>query len=209
MYKHIIWDFDGTLFDTYPVMTKAALMALEENGIIEPYDKIFNLMKTSFSTLFDYFYATYSKDVGEKVISDFYKHRRKTEAGGAKPFPYAADVCRRICESGRYNHLCTHRGESSIKYLREYDMLKYFSGLATESSNFKRKPDPEALLWLMKEFDIDKSEALMVGDRDIDILAARNAGMDGCYYKGSPLFDCGYAKYTVTDLRQILDILEL
>lgn len=33
MFKHMIWDFDGTLFDTYPVMTKAALMAIKKQGI--------------------------------------------------------------------------------------------------------------------------------------------------------------------------------
>lgn len=49
MYKHIIWDFDGTLFDSYPVMVKAALTVLEEQGIYESYDKIMSLMKISFT----------------------------------------------------------------------------------------------------------------------------------------------------------------
>ena len=31
MIKHIIWDFDGTLFDTYPAITRAFQQALVEN----------------------------------------------------------------------------------------------------------------------------------------------------------------------------------
>ena len=209
MYKHIIWDFDGTLFDTYPVMTKAAIIALEEQDIYEPYDKIFDLMKKSFTYLYDYFYENYHIDISEKVISNFNRHRRELEDNNIKPFPYAVDVCRRICEDNRFNHLYTHRGDSSIRYLKEHDMLECFSGLITERSNFRRKPNPEALLWLIEEYNIDRREALMVGDRDIDILAAKNAGIDGCYYKSYPLYDCEHAKYTITDYRQLMDILKL
>ena len=31
-YRHIIWDFDGTLFDTYPVMARAFTETMNEAG---------------------------------------------------------------------------------------------------------------------------------------------------------------------------------
>ena len=33
MYKHILWDFDGTLFDTYPALARALHQALEIHGV--------------------------------------------------------------------------------------------------------------------------------------------------------------------------------
>ena len=42
----------------------------------------------------------------------------------------------------------------------------------------KVKPDPEGLLKLLDLWEMDKSEALYVGDTVIDGLAAKNAGMD-------------------------------
>ena len=32
MYKHVIWDFDGTLFDTYPIIIQNLDNALREFG---------------------------------------------------------------------------------------------------------------------------------------------------------------------------------
>ncbi|HAX98844.1 MAG TPA: phosphoglycolate phosphatase, partial [Candidatus Atribacteria bacterium] len=39
-YTEYIWDFDGTLFDTYPVMVKAFQRALRELGIEEKPDTL-------------------------------------------------------------------------------------------------------------------------------------------------------------------------
>lgn len=49
----------------------------------------------------------------------------------------------------------------------------------------------------------------MIGDRDIDILVAKNAGIDGCYYKSYPLYDCEFADYTIIDYSQLAELLEL
>ncbi|HWT26865.1 MAG TPA: HAD hydrolase-like protein [Mobilitalea sp.] len=40
MYKHIIWDFDGTLFDTYPAMGSVFKEMLKEIEIVEDLDEI-------------------------------------------------------------------------------------------------------------------------------------------------------------------------
>ena len=49
MFKHVIWDFDGTLFDTYPVMAKIFKELLEKEGIEEPLDEIKQHMQVSMS----------------------------------------------------------------------------------------------------------------------------------------------------------------
>ncbi|WP_202621575.1 HAD family hydrolase [Anaerocolumna sedimenticola] len=51
MYKHIIWDFDGTLFDTYPVTGIAFQMTLKENGILESLDEIIFLRNIIYSIM--------------------------------------------------------------------------------------------------------------------------------------------------------------
>ena len=50
MYRHIIWDFDGTPFDTYPEMANVFKELLEREGISEPFDEIMKHMKISMST---------------------------------------------------------------------------------------------------------------------------------------------------------------
>jgi phosphoglycolate phosphatase-like HAD superfamily hydrolase len=43
--KDIIWDFDGTLFDTYPGTVNAFIMALKDNGIEETSENVLNKLK--------------------------------------------------------------------------------------------------------------------------------------------------------------------
>lgn len=205
MYKHIIWDFDGTLFDSYPTMALAFKAALEEEGIHESSDKIMGLMKVSVPHLFDYYIRNYK--VSDRLGPNFERYREELEADNIRPFLNVEEICRRIYQSKRTNHLYTHRGKSSIEFLKKYGMYEYFSGFITKENDFKRKPDPEALLFLINEYKMDKSEALMIGDRDIDILAAKNAGIAACYYKDNQIHDCETADYTITDYDQLSKII--
>ena len=46
------------------------------------------------------------------------------------------------------------------------------------------KPSPYCLEYLMSKYDIPKEEVCYVGDAMNDMLAARNAGIDGIYISG-------------------------
>jgi len=50
-----------------------------------------------------------------------------------------------------------------------------------------RKPNPGMLLRAMKEHDVDPANALMVGDKPSDMLAAERAGVAGVLFKGGDL----------------------
>lgn len=52
-----------------------------------------------------------------------------------------------------------------------------------------RKPKPGMLLQAMKDFDIDKQNSLLVGDKPSDIEAAEAAGIQGYLFNGDNLAD--------------------
>ncbi|MFZ0076515.1 MAG: HAD hydrolase-like protein, partial [Exiguobacterium undae] len=52
MYRHVIWDFAGTLFDTYPVMASVFQQMLREQGREEPLETILETMKISANTMY-------------------------------------------------------------------------------------------------------------------------------------------------------------
>jgi phosphoglycolate phosphatase len=64
----------------------------------------------------------------------------------------------------------------------------YFFRIYGGNSFASKKPDPEGLLALMREAGVTAQETLMIGDSDVDILTARNAGVWslGCSYGLSP-----------------------
>ncbi len=206
MYKHIIWDFDGTLFDTYPVMAQSFHKALKEIGIDESAEHIMDLMKVSGACLMAYCQNRYSID--ERLKQNYDRLRKDAEMELAKPFPGIKNVCDRISSTGGKNYIYTHRGRSAIELLKKFDLINYFSDFVTKESNFKRKPHPEALLYLIEKNNIPKELALMIGDRDIDLQAGRNAGIHTCYFTNGDSVFSQYADHTIDDFNEIYAILE-
>lgn len=50
-----------------------------------------------------------------------------------------------------------------------------------------RKPNPGMLLRALAEFEVDPLDAIMIGDKETDMEAARRAGVRGFLYKGGDL----------------------
>ena len=67
-------------------------------------------------------------------------------------------------------------------------LTPYFFRIYGANSFATKKPDPEGLLALMREAGATPEETLMIGDSDVDVLTARNAGAwsMGCSYGLSP-----------------------
>jgi D-glycero-D-manno-heptose 1,7-bisphosphate phosphatase len=63
-----------------------------------------------------------------------------------------------------------------------------------------RKPKPALLLQALGEFDLDPTETYMVGDRDSDITAGRNAGTKTILVKTGKHPTAMEADYTAADL---------
>lgn len=206
MFTHIIWDFDGTLFDTYPMLTNAFKVALEDMGVIEDSKKLMSQLKISELTAINYFSKEYGVD-NVVLKSGYDKHKKEADLSSIKPFPDVVDVCREIFLSGRRNYLYTHRGYSSIETIKYYSMFDYFSDFITKENEFKRKPDPEALLFLINKHKIKPEEAIMVGDREIDLLAAKNAGIKACLFDYEEAIKSRYADFTINNMSQLLDII--
>ncbi len=206
MYKHFIWDFDGTLFDTYPAMVSAFSQTLKEQGITEDEERILSLMKVSVSHMLDHYKSVYPID--KPFIDRFNQTRKQLELQLIKPYPHAKDICEKIVANGGYNYLYTHRGDSAITYLKDYDLYRYFTDFILKNKGFARKPSGEAILDLTSRHNMTKSEAIMIGDRDIDILAGKNAGIKSCYFDSDHRKGIDYANLYITSLDMLEGVIK-
>ncbi|MEK4870253.1 HAD-IA family hydrolase [Niallia sp. FSL W8-1348] len=180
MYKHIIWDFDGTLFDTYPVMAKIFKEVLKEHEVEEPLEEIMKQLKVSASSALKYYEKKYLID--KEFIIKYKKRKKEAELELSKPFEGIEDICKYIHSTNRRNYLLTHRGESSIRLLKNYGLYGYFADFITSVQGFERKPSPDGINYLINKYNIIHSEAIMIGDRDLDLLSGKNAGISACYF---------------------------
>lgn len=204
MYKHIIWDFDGTLFDSYSAMGSAFKSLLEENGIEEPLDEILKYMKISMAHAIQHYKEKYH--INSEFIDSYDIRRKDMEISLCRPFSGIEEICKYIYTSGKNNYLYTHRGESSIIFLKKYGLYDYFTDFITSQHGFERKPSPDAINYLAIKYNMIRDEALMVGDRDLDVLSAKNAGISSCYFTESNRIS-NIADFTINNFNQLYSIL--
>lgn len=203
-YKHIVWDFDGTLFDTYPSMARAFTESMEAAGYPADYQGIYDSMKIAISETVRRFQSAYG--FGQEVIEGYRQRRIAIELAHAHPFDGAVEVLRRVCAAGGDHFICTHRGDSIHELLRRHGLESYFRDITTSAHGFKRKPDPEAVQYLLDTYGMDPAETLMIGDRPLDVQSGQNAGTAGCFFDpGGVTYPP--AQHQITDLHELIDII--
>ena len=207
MIKHVIWDFDGTLFDSYPGMVNAFLRALKKYGIEAKYDEVLKLFLNSEKTAVQYYQKRFL--LGEELIEVYQDEKSHIDLSSMLPFPYAKEVCQRIKEAGRYNYILTHRGSTTYDILRKNGMVELFTEIVTKDNQFARKPDPEAIYYLLDKYQIDLKEAMIVGDREIEILLGQKAKVKTCFYESGNREPELQADYRVKSLEEVLDIMNI
>ncbi|GGH80902.1 phosphoglycolate phosphatase [Pullulanibacillus pueri] len=162
---HILWDFDGTLFDTYPSYVRALNQVIKEATEGELYQHL----KQSFGQAIEFYQLP-----PEKV--DVYKTLEKQIPPMEKPpFPHVKDVL----EQAELNVIMTHKSRSgALEILKHHNMEQYFTEMVSGDDDYPRKPDPASYRYLHEKYRID----LAVGDRALDLIPAKALGIRTCYF---------------------------
>lgn len=204
MYDFIIYDFDGTLSDSYPVYTDALLGLLGRYGIHEDWDRAYALLKVSVGHALGHY------DFGRPraEIAHEYGHLyRELARKEMKAFPEAVDILKFAVDHKKKNYIYTHTGKFAFEMLDKMGLTPYIEYVLDGSADFPRKPEPDALYFMFDHCGIDPARAVMIGDRDIDVKAAHNAGIHGCMFdEGNYYPDCP-AEYRIKNLRELENIL--
>ena len=182
--RHFIWDFDGTLFDTYPIIIEQIQAALGVLGhTIDPVELMEQLLQTV-STGLAYCAAKFSIDLAQ--LDEIYSalHNRSALMPVAPPLESVEKVLAAVLARGGKNFIFTHRVlDSTNAYLDKYGLSHYFSGIvAPGTPGFAWKPAPDAIEYLLSAHNLDPQAVAMVGDREIDLISARAAGVHCIHY---------------------------
>ena len=202
----LIWDFDGTLFDTYPLMADSLRRAMLEEGHDVPVQDIRARMAVTLSDAVAHYKSTLgiTEDTMER-----YRHVMYAQGWrAARPFAGAEDVCARVCRESGHNHLCTHRGVTARKYMEAWGLDRYFSVYVTDEDGLPRKPAPDMVRRVLETTGRPAQEFWMMGDRELDILAAQAAGVRGCLFTQGRENVVTAAEYQVSRLEDLFEIMK-
>ncbi|MBE5968208.1 MAG: HAD family hydrolase [Lachnospiraceae bacterium] len=174
--KSIIWDLDGTLIDSYSVIVSSLYNTLMEKEIMYSTDDIFHYVKEkSVHQFIEKIASEYNFPYNE--LKSRYSAISKNEQKSLKRMPNAKEILELLVQQGVQNFIYTHRGLSTFEVVKDAKIINNFKEIVTSSNGFKRKPDPEALIYLIDKYSLDKEHTFYVGDRTVDIECSRNAGI--------------------------------
>lgn len=177
-YLHFFWDFDGTLYNTYARISRATQKAVREMGVDAELDKIYQLVKHSIKTVWQVLLEP--RGVDEQDFNAAYRSCAEDEGPESiRLYPGAREALEAVVSGGGKNYLYTHRGLSAMESLRRDGLSHLFADAVTSADGFPLKPAPDALNYLAEKHGLDKRRCIMLGDRDLDLDAGKNAGM-GC-----------------------------
>ncbi|KRM93772.1 haloacid dehalogenase-like hydrolase [Lentilactobacillus senioris DSM 24302 = JCM 17472] len=185
MINQLFWDFDGTLFDTYPAMVRAFHLTLMDLNVdeveIDDHSIYTTMRQQSLGTAFDQYGAEFGLNLDQLKIT-YYRHEVQ-EVAGAKPIAGVAEILQQAIDNGGANYLLTHRNDQAKQLLADNGFKNQFVDAVTADMPFPRKPKPDSLNYLIDKHNVDRKAAMMIGDRELDVLAGHNANI------ASSLFD--------------------
>jgi HAD superfamily hydrolase (TIGR01549 family) len=166
---HVLWDFDGTLFDTYPSYTRTLYKALNERV---PKEDLYRALKVSFSHAIERFKIT------RKELAIYHELEENIPLEDMPPFTGVREVLEKL----KKNVIMTHKPRREVETILAYwDMTRFFEELVCGDDGYPRKPDPASYVYLHEKFTLD----LAIGDREIDILPAKAIGLKTCLFQNT------------------------
>ncbi len=199
-YRCFFWDFDGTLYDTYERIVRAVKKGMDEMGLDHSGVDILPLAK---NTLRHACEVLAGKDRADELLSHYFVHSEDEGPESMRPFPGCEEALRAVAEAGGVNYLYTHRNNTALDALKNDGLIGLFRDFITYEAGFPDKPSPDALNWLIDLHRLERRECVMVGDRIIDAMAGKNAGIASALYDPDGSFAQGDADFLFKRLQDI------
>ena len=152
MIQHLIWDVDGTLFDTYPAIARSMQAAARDLGVAAPYDEVMRLALVSVDhcvTTLSATYALSSRRSGRTLRSALSRPSRRKIS---RPLPEWKRCATYIRARGGLNLIVTHRRRAGLdRLLATHRLTGYFADIISNDDAYPRKPDPAAFVALIEK----------------------------------------------------------
>lgn len=180
-YAAVVFDLDGTLLNTLqdlqsavnhtmsvlhcPPRTLDEVRLFAGNGIRKLVERSLPADKrdaASADRAFSVFCAYYAAHTADKTL----------------PYPGVREMIGRLRAGGLRLAVVSNKAEFAVRTLCDRFFPAAFSAVVGARENVPKKPDPTGVRAALAELSVTPSQALYVGDSDVDAETAKNAGMD-------------------------------
>lgn len=175
----VIFDMDGTVLNTLEDLTDAVNHVFSQFDLpprsIDEYRKFFGngigyAMKCAApegtpDTLIN------------KMIPVFREYYDMHCLDKTKPYDGILELMKSLKTKGYKMAIVSNKIDSAVKELNDRFFSDYVSVAIGEKAKVRRKPAPDTVIAALKELHSERSEAVYIGDSEVDLQTARNAGL--------------------------------
>ncbi len=184
MIKLCIFDLDGTLINSLYDLAAAMNYALEHNGFHKHDPEKYRLMVGSgVSVLADRAMNINIPDEIRKqaVLSDFAGYYNDHCIDLTKPYDGVEALLDRLDQKNILYAVNSNKPDNFANYIvSQLFPDRRFSLVLGKREGFERKPSPDGVFTILKETGISTDECIYIGDSNVDVYTAANAGIKFC-----------------------------
>lgn len=199
-YQAAIFDLDGTILDTledlanslnyalakkgYPVRTLEEVRRFVGNGMLnlvklaltEPFlqelsenDEAEDRLEQKESVL---------EEAAQKVLEELKAHYKIHCADKTKAYDGIIELLQELKQAGCKLAVVSNKADYAVQILCEQYFAGIFDMAVGEKEGVRKKPAPDAVYSVLETFKVRKEEAVYIGDSEVDIKTAENAGLE-------------------------------
>ena len=177
MYKLAVFDMDGTILDTLEDLKDSTNYALEKCGYpTRTYDEVRRFVGNGIRKLIERAVPEgLTVEQIDRVHEVFTEHYKVHCADKTKAYDGIKPLLEKLRASGVKTAVVSNKADYGVQELCK----EYFDGLfdyaVGEREGIRRKPAPDAVNEALRVLGMSKSEAVYIGDSDVDFETAKNA----------------------------------
>lgn len=175
-----IFDLDGTLLDTLQDLAAAVNFALRKNGMEEhSIDDIRRFVGNGVRKLIERAVPDGSKNPRiDEVFADFRSYYMQHSLDTTKPYDRITEILQELKMRGCKMAVVSNKMMAATQELVAHFFPEIEVAIGeNEAEGIRKKPAPDMVFEALNRLGAEAESAVYIGDSDVDIQTARNAGV--------------------------------
>lgn len=179
MYKAAVFDLDGTILDTLADLTAAVNAALEKNGFAPRTEEEVCSFVGNGARVLTIRAAGKPLDDGQidEMLRDFKEYYGLHCADRTRPYAGIPALLGSLRERGVKTAVVSNKTDPAVQALCKRFFPGMFDFVTGERDGIARKPSTDGIDAALCALGVKQGDAVYIGDSDVDILTAHNAGL--------------------------------
>lgn len=175
MYRYILFDLDGTLTDPGLGITNSVMYSLKKFGIeVTDRASLYKFIGPPLRESYQRFFG-FSPEDAEKATAYYREYFSEKGLYENQVYPGIHQLLAALRNAGATLVLATSKPEIfANEILRHFDLDQYFTVVAGATMDHTRNEKADVIAYALKTAGVqDLREAIMIGDREHDVLGAK------------------------------------